>query len=184
MPLVDVELAEASEQPRRWVSSVVLPVGDATLADADECRYFLRLHPEVEPDLPEKLVPGKWGRRSNRGRRASVEVDRRRCSSGSACLGRPMMQPLSGCGSGPNGCVCVYRGPPDIDGPTALVATPILRGLHHRYVRVAAEHASDHTSLAEAATSPPDGSRAQSVRRRLAAPAAATRDDLQSAWTD
>ena len=28
--------------------------------------------------------------------------------------------------------------PPDIDGPTRLVATPILGGLHHKYVRVAA----------------------------------------------
>ena len=27
---------------------------------------------------------------------------------------------------------------PAIDGPTKLIATPVLGGLHHRYVRVAA----------------------------------------------
>jgi putative transposase len=30
------------------------------------------------------------------------------------------------------------KSPPEIDGPTTLVAVPILGGLHHRYIRVAA----------------------------------------------
>ena len=41
------------------MSSVVLPVGDAALRDAEHLCCFLGLCPEVKPDLLEKLAEGR-----------------------------------------------------------------------------------------------------------------------------
>jgi len=59
MVLLDVEVAEASEQPTGGMFPVVLPVRNATLRDADQCGDFLRLQAEVEANVAQELLEGQ-----------------------------------------------------------------------------------------------------------------------------